>query len=55
MSIYVYCDTIFCQVEDIMWETQHPERAMVKSDVMVKHLEDKLRESNIKVQSKMCI
>jgi hypothetical protein len=48
----VYCDTMFCQVEDMRWETQHPERAIVKSDAMVKRLEDKLRESNIKVHRK---
>jgi hypothetical protein len=55
MSIYLYYDTLYYQVEEMILEIQHPTRAMVKSDAMFSHLEKKLREADIKVHRKMCM
>jgi hypothetical protein len=49
MSIYVYCDAIFYQMEDMRRELGHTTSAVARPNVKVGHLEDQIRESNKKV------
>lgn len=51
----MYCDVIFCQMEAMKGELEYAASAEEQSDTLIKHLEDKLRESNYKVLNKTCI